>query len=131
MANETSLYERVMRALYDKAITVDSNVYMSSRPTAVDKKDTFIVVRLSQGIDPYADTHDTAYVQFHCYVRDRQGGIENVQQMGTLIDAVRALIPFSDELIVCNQDKPFQLPSKSDGMGFHSTVIQFKILIKE
>lgn len=129
MAN-ASLYERVMRALYDKAVKIDTHVYTSSRPTAVDKMDSFIVVALPQGIEPYSDTHYVAYAQYHCYVRDFQGGIENVVAMGNLVDAVRALIPFSEQLLVCNQDKPLQLPSKSDGMGFHSTIIQFRILIK-
>lgn len=128
MAN---IYNRqaVLQSLYTKAKTVCSNVFTSSRPTATDKMDSFIVVRLPQGIKPYADTHNVAYVQMICYVRDRQGGIERVDAEETLIEGITDLIPFNDELMSCN-DTPTILESKSDGMGFHSTIIQFKIIIK-
>lgn len=119
----------VLEELYTKAQTVCEKVFISSRPTATDKMDKFIVVRLPQGITPYADTHSTAYVQMNCYVRDRQGGIENANVMEELIDGVISLVPFNDELISCN-DAPLVLETKSDGMGFHSTAIQFKIVIK-
>lgn len=130
MASGDSLYKNVMLDLWNKALTVSNNAFTSSRPSATDQMGDFVVVSLPQGITPYSDTHDTAYVQMACYVRDRQGGIENVPKMGELVDKVRALIPFSDELLTCNQDKPIQLQSKSDGMGFHSTTLQFKILVK-
>ena len=121
--------EEVLQELYDKALTVCDKVFTSSRPTATDKMDEFIVIRLPQGIDPYADTHNTAYVQMNCFVRDRQGGIANESVIEQMIDGVASLTPFNDELIACN-DTPLVLETKSDGMGFHSTIIQFKIVIK-
>ena len=127
---ETTLYEKVLLDLWNRAQNVSSNVYTSSRPSATDQMDDFVVVSLPQGITPYSDTHDTAYVQMSCYVRDRQGGVENVNVIGRMVDAVRALLPFNDDLLTANTDKPLQLPSKSDGMGFHSTTLQFKILVK-
>ena len=128
MANR---YQRkdVLEALAAKAKTVCDRVYTSSRPTATDKMDAFIVVRLPQGIDPYADTHNIAYVQMNCFVRDRQGGVENVNVMEELIEGVTSLTPFNDELMSCN-GSPLVLDTKSDGMGFHSTIIQFKVVIK-
>lgn len=128
MANR---YQRkdVLEALAAKAKTVCDRVYTSSRPTATDKMDAFIVVRLPQGIDPYADTHNIAYVQMNCFVRDRQGGVENVNVMEELIEGVTSLTPFNDELMSCN-GSPLVLETKSDGMGFHSTIIQFKVVIK-
>lgn len=128
MANR---YQRkdVLEALAAKAKTVCDRVYTSSRPTATDKMDAFIVVRLPQGIDPYADTHNIAYVQMNCFVRDRQGGVENVNVMDELIEGVTSLTPFNDELMSCN-GSPLVLDTKSDGMGFHSTIIQFKVVIK-
>lgn len=121
--------EEVLQELYNKALTVCDKVFTSSRPTATDKMDQFIIVRLPQGIDPYADTHNTAYVQMNCFVRDRQGGIANEGAMEQLIDGVASLIPFDDALMSCNS-KPLVLETKSDGMGFHSTIIQFRIVIK-
>lgn len=128
MANR---YQRkdVLEALAAKAKTVCDRVYTSSRPTATDKMDAFIVVRLPQGIDPYADTHNIAYVQMNCFVRDRQGGVENVNVMEELIEGITSLTPFNDELMSCN-GSPLVLETKSDGMGFHSTIIQFKVVIK-
>ena len=119
----------ILQALYTKALTVCGKVYTSSRPSAADKMERFIVVRLPQGIDPYADTHNTAYVQMVCYAKDRQGGIENVDIEEEMIDGVTSLLPFNDNLMLCN-DTPLVLESKSDGMGFHSIIIQFKIVIK-
>lgn len=121
--------KEVFLALYNKAKTVCERVYTSSRPTATDKMDDFIIVRLPQGINPYADTHNTAYVQFLCYVRDKQGGIENQDKEEVLVNGVTSLFPFNDSLMSCN-DAPLVLESKSDGMGFHCIIIQAKLVIK-
>lgn len=121
--------EDVLNELYNMALTVCDKVFTSSRPTATDKMDSFIVVRLPQGIDPYADTHNIAYVQMNCFTRDKQGGIANETAMEELVDGVINLLPYDDDLISCNS-KPIILETKSDGMGFHSTIIQFKIVIK-
>lgn len=121
--------KEVLQELYNKALTVCDKVFTSFRPTATDKMDKFIVVKLPQGIFPYADTHSTAYVQMLCFVRDRQGGIENADVMDELIEGVTSLTPFNDSLMSCN-DAPLVLETKSDGMGFHSTIIQFKVVIK-
>ena len=128
MANRYNRKE-VLQALYTKASTVCDKVFTSSRPTATDKMDEFIVVRLPQGIDPYADTHNIAVVQMNCFVRDRQGGIAREDVMEEMIEGITALTPFNDSLMSCN-DTPLILNTVSDGMGFHSTIIQFKIVIK-
>lgn len=128
MANRYKRKE-VLQALYTKASTVCDKVFTSSRPTATDKMDEFIVVRLPQGIDPYADTHNIAIVQMNCFVRDRQGGIAREDVMEEMIEGITALTPFNDSLMSCN-DTPLILNTVSDGMGFHSTIIQFKIVIK-
>ena len=128
MANRYKRKE-VLQALYTKASTVCDKVFTSSRPTATDKMDEFIVVRLPQGIDPYADTHNIATVQMNCFVRDRQGGIAREDMIEEMIEGVTALLPFNDTLMSCN-DTPLILGTVSDGMGFHSVIIQFKIVIK-
>lgn len=121
--------EAVLRKLFDKAKSVDENVFTSFRPTATEPMGSFIVVRLPQGISPYADTHHTAYGQMVCYVKDRQGGVENVPKLDEMIDGVTSLFPFNDELMSCN-NPPELMFVKSDGMGFHSAVIQFKLVVK-
>lgn len=118
-----------MEGLYGKALTVCEKVFTNSRPTATDKMDKFIIVKLPQGIEPYADTHNIAYVQMICFVRDREGGIAKDDVIEELIEGVTSLLPFDDSLMSCN-DTPVILPTVSDGMGFHSVIIQFKIIIK-
>lgn len=119
----------VLEALYNKALTACDKVFTTSRPLATDAMSKFIVVRLPQGITPYADTHSTAYAQFQCFVRDLQGGVEDVNSEETLVNSIISLFPFNDTLISCNE-KPLMLGSTSDGMGFHSVIFQFKIIIK-
>jgi len=121
-------YEKLLSMLCVKAATVSTKVFTNTRPLATDKMDDFIVVRLTSQ-DPYADTHDLGYVQFHIFVRDRQGGIENVPRMGEMVQGVKALLPFNNDLATCNS-KPVQLQSKEDGMGFHVTVLQYHIVVK-
>lgn len=127
MAREYKRKE-VLQELEGKAAMFSQNVF-STRPSATDQMDDFIIVRLPQGIYPYADTHNTAYVQMNCFVRDKQGGREQIDKMDELIQGVTSIVPFNDELMSCN-DAPLVLETKSDGMGFHSTIIQFKVVIK-
>lgn len=127
MANRYKRIE-VLQEMEAKAATLTGNVF-SSRPSATGQMNDFIVVRLPQGIDAYADTHNTAYVQMVCFVRDKQGGRENIQRMEELIEGVTAMHPFNDSLMSCN-NAPLVLETKPDGMGFHSTIIQFKVVIK-
>ena len=121
-------YEQILRMLHDKVSGLTDKVFTNTRPLAYEQMDDFIVVRLVSE-DPYADTHNMGYVQYHIYVRDRQGGIENVPKMGELVEGVKSLHPFNNTYASCNS-KPTQLQSKSDGMGFHVTVIQFRLVIK-
>lgn len=121
-------YEQILQMLCDKVAGLTEKAFTNSRPLAYEQMGDFVVVRLVSE-DPYADTHDMAYVQYHIYVRDRQGGIENVPRMGELVEGIKAIHPFNNTLASCNS-KPTQLQSKSDGMGFHVTVIQFRLVIK-
>jgi len=123
--------KEVMMALEGKASAASGHVFRNNRPTAkaTERMKDFVVVRLPQGIDPYADTHNIAYVQFVCFTKDRQEGIEDIEKTESMIEAITAQIPFDDALMSCNQ-KPSVLNTTSDGMGFHSTIIQTKIVIK-
>ena len=120
--------KEVLQELESKAARFSQNVF-SSRPSATDQMDDFIIVCMPQGIMPYADTHNIAYVQMNCFVRDKQGGRENIERMDELIQGVSSIVPFNDSLMSSN-DAPLVLETKSDGMGFHSTIIQFHVVIK-
>lgn len=121
-------YEQLLQMLCSLVSSLSTKVFTNTRPFATEQMDDFIVVRLSSE-DPYADTHDIGYVQFHVFVRDRQGGVENVPRMGALVNGVKNVFPFNNALASCNA-KPTQLQVKSDGMGFHSTILQYKLVIK-
>ena len=119
---------QVKEALYAMVSGICDKVY-TDRPTATEQMDKFVVIRLPQGITPYADTHNIAYVQISCFSRDRQGGVVNEDALEELVDGVVNLLPFDTDLMSCNE-KARIFGTTGDGMGFHSTIIQFKIIIK-
>ena len=128
MANR---YKRqaVLAALTTMVSAVCGDVHTSSRETVKEPSNQFVIIQMPQGIDPYADTHNTAYVQFHLFAKDISKGVESITRMESLIDGISGLFPFNTELMSCNQ-KPVMTGSKSDGMGYHSVIMQFKIVIK-
>lgn len=134
MANR---YKRsdVLRALCNMMQGVGEEVYTSNRPTVKDTTEKFVVVRLPQGISPESDLHNTAYVQLHLYYKDRVNGIEHVERGEEMTeDAIssikRDLVKGGayGDWLRCNEE-PVQLEAKSDSMGYHVCVIQFKIVI--
>lgn len=127
MANRYRRKE-VLAALREMVLAVCSDVHTSSRETVKTAIDKFVIIRL-QSIDPYAQTHNIAYGQFHLFARDIGNGVENVEKMEEMIDGASALFPFNTEVMSCN-DIPLITDSKSDGMGYHSVIMQFKIVIK-
>ena len=128
MANR---YKRqaVLTALREMVLPICGDVHTSNRETVKTTSDQFVIISLPQGITPYADTHNTAYVQFHLFAKDVSNGVESITRMESLVEGISTLFPFNTELMSCN-DKPIQLDSKSDGMGYHSIIMQFKIVIK-
>lgn len=128
MANRYRRKE-VLEALRNMVLPICSDVHTSNRETVKTKKNQFVIIRLPQGITPYADTHNTAYVQFHLFAKDIANGVESVQRMEDLVEAFSGLFPFNTDLMSCNET-PMLLDSKSDGMGYHSMIMQFRIVIK-
>ena len=128
MANR---YKRkdVLDALRKMVLPICSEVHTSNRETVKTTSKQFVIIKLPQGIEPYADTHNTAYVQFQLFAKDVANGVESVERMESLIDGISGLFPFNTSLISCNET-PFLTDSKTDGMGYHSSVMQFKIVIK-
>jgi len=127
----TSIYKRrdVLLELREMILPICSDIHTSNRETVKTTKTQFVIIKMPQGISPYADTHNTAYVQIHLFVKDISNGIESVEKMESLVEQVSSLFPFSSDLMSCNET-PLLLESKSDGMGYHSSVLQFRITIK-
>lgn len=128
MANRYKRKE-VVTALTEMVKTFCDEVHTSNRETVKTTSNQFVIVKMPQGIQPYADTHNTAYVQFHLFAKDISNGVESITRMDDLIEGASGLFPFNTELMSCN-DTPIQLESKSDGMGYHSVIMQFRIVIK-
>lgn len=128
MANR---YKRkdVVTALTEMVKTFCDEVHTSNRETVKTSSNQFVIVKMPQGILPYADTHNTAYVQFHLFAKDISNGVESITRMEELVEGASALFPFNTELMSCN-DRPMMLESKPDGMGYHSVIMQFRIIIK-
>ena len=121
--------EEVLRALVQMVLPICGDVHTSSRETVKTTSEKFVIVKLPQGITPYADTHNTAFVQFQLFAKDITNGIESIDRMESLIEDISGLFPFNTSLMSCN-DTPLQTESKSDGMGYHSIIMQFRIVIK-
>ena len=128
MANRYRRKE-VLSALRAMVLPICGDVHTSSRETVKTSSNTFVIIKLPQGIVPYADTHNTAYVQMQLFAKDIQNGVESIERMEGLIDGISGLFPFNTELMSCNE-KPIQMPSVSDGMGYHSIIMQARIVIK-
>lgn len=119
----------ILETLYKRCLSVCENVYPDRPSSARPSMDKFVVIRIPSGVKPYADTHDTCTIQFVCYVRDFQDGVENIPSVDSLVSGLLSMFPFEDELLSC-KSRPLVLGSKSDGMGFHSVIIQFQTLVK-
>ena len=129
MANRYHSKE-VLEAFYAKASEVCRNVFTRTRPTAVEKMDTFIVIRFSVEPNPTSSIHNGAMIVLDCFARDRQGGISNENALDELVSGVCAMAPFDDGWLRCN-GTPMPIATRSDGMGFHHTEILFTKLIIE
>lgn len=128
MANRYRRKE-VLEALVQMVMPICGDVHTSNRETVKTTSEKFVIVKLPQGITPYADTHNTAFVQFQLFAKDITNGIESIGRMESLIEGISGLFPFNTPLMSCN-DTPMQTESKSDGMGYHSIIMQFRIVIK-
>lgn len=122
--------KEILSAIYDMLYSICPEIYTSSRPVAKTPSKEFFVIRLSQGIRSESQLHNSCICQIHIYVKDRANNIENVDREEQLVQAVSSLFPFNNGFMSCNST-PYLSDSKSDGMGYHSIIIQFKIIIKK
>lgn len=121
--------QAVLASLRELVLSKCNEVYFNNRETVKTSSICFVVIRLPQGIDPDSNIHNTAVVQFQLFAKDVNNGVEGIARMENLVDGISSLFPFNNGLISCN-DTPLMLDSKSDGMGYHSIIMQFKIVIK-
>ena len=85
-----SIYKRrdVLLELREMILPICSDIHTSNRETVKTTKKQFVIIKMPQGISPYADTHNTAYVQIHLFVKDISNGVESVEKMESLVEQV-------------------------------------------
>lgn len=132
MAHEhlKSSSKAVRQFIFEQAKTICDNVFDTTRPSATDRMEQFIVVALKNKI-PHSSITDKAWIQFHVYVRDGAKGIFRDEAMQEMIDAVKGL-DLKTPLFALNGGEPYETDPKTDGLGFHAVAIQYSVtLIRE
>lgn len=134
MANR---YKRkdILEALYTMMSEVVSEVYTTNRPTEKAPTQDWAVVKLPYGINAETSITNTAYAQIQLFYKDRQNGIEHVDNSEELIDKTIEVIKRDlvaggryGHLMTCNEE-PRLMYFKSDYMGYHAVVIHFPLII--
>lgn len=107
---------------------ISSNIFISTRPSAVaESMEDFIVLRLPQAIYQPADTYQRTIGQIVVFARDIQGDLENTVRLEEMQNEVVKLFPIRDNLFLATQ--PTLVYGGTDGLGFHSLIIQFNIRV--
>lgn len=124
------IYQRkaVIEQLYNAVADISENRFISTRPSAIsDKLEDFILIRLPQAIQQPASTYQTTIGQFVVFARDKRNTGENCARLEELQQQITSLFPISNSLFIAS--RPIILYGGSDGLGFHSLIIQFDIRI--
>lgn len=117
----------VLQSLHELTADITPNRFITTRPSSTDKSmQEFLLISLNQ-IDNVADTYQLTRGRITVFVRDVQGGLENTFTLEKLQNDISALFPIRTPLYLAT--RPVLLPGGSDGAGFHSLIIQFRIRI--
>lgn len=118
----------VLRELDRLTSGISPNRFISTRPPATaEPMQDFLLIRLPQTIYDRGDTYQSTVGQIAVFARDIQGGLEDTLRLEHMQQAVTALFPVAAETF--HATRPLVLPGGSDGAGFHSLIIQFRITI--
>ena len=125
----------ILEALFTMMSDIVEEVYTTERPNVKDTTRTWAVVSLPYGINAKTSITNDAFARIQLFYKDREKGIENVdlgeELVGKTIEAMkRDLVAGGryESLMTCN-DEPRVLYFKSDNMGYHAIVIQFKVIV--
>lgn len=118
----------LFQKLNELVSNITPNVFISTRPSAVsDSMEDFILLRLPQGIRQPADTYQLTTGQIVVFARDIESDLENTIRLEEMQKAVVGLFPIRDNRFLAT--KPILLYGGTDGLGFHSLIIQFNIRV--
>ena len=117
-------------AIPDAVTGIGEKVFITDRPAAEQKamKD-FVVIRLPQTIQDKGSTYQDTYCQINVFAHDRSNGIENTVRLDEMQMEVVSKFPIVTELF--SAVSPRLLPGGNDGLGFHSLIIQAKLIINK
>lgn len=123
----------VLQSLYELTADITPNRFITTRPNAIGKQmEEFLLVRISQSMDEWGNVCQFSTGQIAVFARDVQGGLENSLKLEQMQSAVMNI--FGKERVINTPTytawEPRLLPGGSDGAGFHSLIIQFKLQIK-
>lgn len=123
----------VLQSLYELTADITPNRFITTRPNAVgEQMEEFLLIRLSQSMDEWGNVCQFSTGQIAVFARDAQGGLENSLKLEQMQSAVMEI--FGKERVINTPTytawEPRLLPGGSDGVGFHSLIIQFKLQIK-
>lgn len=134
MANRFKRKE-ILKAFFDMMSDIVEEVHTTDRPTVKDSTKSWAVVSLPYGINAKTSINNDANARIQLFYKDRENGIENVDAGEELVDKTlnamkRDLVAGGryESLMTCN-DEPRVIYFKSDHMGYHAIVIQFKVII--
>lgn len=120
----------LLKQLVEAVKDVGDDVFVTSRPPATQESMTkFVVVRLPQAIQDRGATYQDTYCQINVFAKDRANGLERTDVLEAMQTAVLEKFPIVTELF--SAISPRLLPGGSDGLGFHSVIIQAKLIINK
>lgn len=118
----------ILKSLSDLTAGITPNRFITSRPPATgEPMDDFLIIRIPQAIFDRGDTYQSTWGQIAVFAKDVQGGLENAFRLEEMQSAVMELFPIVTERY--HAKLPRLLPGGTDGTGFHSLIIQFRITI--
>lgn len=119
---------QILRELTELVAPIGDRVFCHDRPTATyPNMEKFVVVRLPQGIRSASSIHSTSYCQIVVFARDNEGGLEDTVTLDEMCDSVCEMFPIVTDTF--SAIEPKLLNGGNDGLGFHSLIIQARLVI--
>lgn len=123
----------VLQSLYELTVDITPNRFITTRPNAVgEQMEEFLLIRISQSMGEWGNVCQFSTGQIAVFAKDAQGGLENTLMLELMQSAVMEI--FGKERVINTPTytawEPRLLPGGSDGAGFHSLIIQFRLQIK-
>lgn len=129
---ERIVYRRkdILKQLVDAVTGIGEKVFVTDRSIAEQKgmKD-FVIVRLPQAIQDKGSTYQDTYCQINVFARDRANGLENTVRLDEMQMGVFEKFPIVTDLF--SAVSPRLLPGGNNGLGFHSIIIQARLIINK